>query len=450
MSQNVWSIGISANAPLSFVILDDNGVELPEKKLSSEQLFLCFDFARTKQALNQLGLPVPSNLIDMKIELCLLDNVIEKKAAISSFHLPLHESVLAHQIDTIAPDGSMWLHPYQQVNQHAESQMLALRHAQWLLLLWQKHESKINIGQALKRAGYCRDINKISGLGFPVDSAQIQQSTSTEALKYSNEILKVTSNGRCYSPVKPYAAKTGRNSTSSNQYPLSIKASMRNWFKPIDNRCFVHLDFHRQEIGIAAALSQDKKLLDLYLNGDPYLWFANQCDPSIELKKAKPAFIAFQYGATPSIAFSKKISLPQKLVKQLHNIHHATFTEYWSWTDLVIEDALADGFIALSDGWQAKVTNKSPLLSIINWPIQGTGALLLRNVVCELSQQGIYPIGLNHDAVLFECACVDARELAKKTKMVMQRASQQLLGFELAVSVDIGLSNQSLLQVLEK
>jgi len=231
---------------------------------------------------------------------------------------------------------------------------------------------------------------------------------------------------------------------------LSIKANLRNWFKPVNNRCFVHLDFHRQEIGIAAALSHDKKLKDLYLNGDPYLWFANQCDPSIELKKAKRAFIAFQYGATPSISFSKKISLPQTIVKQLHNIHHATFTEYWLWTDLVIEDALADGFIALSDGWQVKVTNKSPLLSVINWPIQGTGAQLLRNVVCELGQQGIYPIGLNHDALLFECACVDASKLASKAKAVMQSASLQLLGFELAISVDIGQSNQSLLHMLEK
>jgi hypothetical protein len=450
MSRNVLSIGISANTPLSLAIIDENGIEQPDQTLSSGQLFLCFEFTVTKQALDQLGLPTPSKLIDLKVELCLLDNVIEKSMATLCFHQPLHEMVLTHKIDTVAPDGGLWLHPIQQVNQHEASQVLALRHAHWLLKFWQKHQPKINVKQALERAAYYRNIYEISAVGFPVDFVQLQQAIPTEAVISANEILKVTSNGRCYSPVKPYATKTGRNSTSSNQYPLSIKANLRNWFKPVNNRCFVHLDFHRQEIGIAAALSHDKKLKDLYLNGDPYLWFANQCDPSIELKKAKRAFIAFQYGATPSISFSKKISLPQTIVKQLHNIHHATFTEYWLWTDLVIEDALADGFIALSDGWQVKVTNKSPLLSVINWPIQGTGAQLLRNVVCELGQQGIYPIGLNHDALLFECACVDASKLASKAKAVMQSASLQLLGFELAISVDIGQSNQSLLHMLEK
>lgn len=450
MKHNILSIGISANTPLSLTIIDGFDAEQPEQKLSSDSLFLCFDLALTKQVLNQLGLPTPSNLIDIKVELCLLDNVIEKSTATSCFHQPLHEMVLTHKIDTVAPDGSMWLHPSQQVNQHEESQALALRHAQWLLLLWQKHQSQIDTEQALNRSLYCRNINAISGLGFPIDLEAIKQPTSIEEVNCARELLKVTSKGRCYSPMKPYATITGRNSTSSNQHPLSIKASLRKWIKPSSNRCLIHLDFHRQEIGIAAALSQDKHLLDLYQQGDPYTWLATRCEPAIEFKKAKRLFIAFQYGAKPSTALSKKMSLPKNIVTYLHTIHQATFKQYWSWTDLVIENAFAEEYLALSDGWQVKVTKKSSLLSIINWPIQATGAQLLRKVVCELGQQELYPIGLNHDAVLLECAYEEAIESANKTKIVMQATSRQLLGLELSVSVDIGQSGQSLLALLEK
>jgi len=450
MSPNVRSIGISANAPLSIAIIDENGAKQSHDVLEERMLFLCFDLALLKRAIDQLGLPFPSKVIDVKVELCLLANVIEKRTDISHFNLALHEVALAHQVETVAPDGGMWLHPCQQINQQAESNALAIRHSHWVMLLWQKYQSEINIEQALCRSHYCHSINEISGRGFPLDLIAVNQPTSIEEVNCGKELLKVTHQGRCYSPTKPYATTTGRNSTSSNQHPLSIKASMRKWIKPSKNKCLIHLDFHRQEIGIAAALSQDKHLLVLYQQGDPYTWLATRCEPAIEFKKAKRLFIAFQYGAKPSTALSKKMSLPKNIVTYLHTIHQATFKQYWSWTDLVIENAFAEGYLALSDGWQVKVTKKSSLLSIINWPIQATGAQLLRKVVCELGQQGLYPIGLNHDAVLLECAYEEAIELANKTKIVMQATSRQLLGLELGVFLDIGQPGQSLLALLEK
>lgn len=443
------SIGISANAPLSIAIIDENGVKQSTDVLNKQSLFLCFDLALLKRAFNQLGLPFPSKIIDLKVELCLLANIIEKRTDISYFNLALHEMALAHRVETVAPDGGMWLHPCQQINQQAESNVLAIRHASWVMLLWQKYQSDFKVEQALYRSHYCHSINEISGRGFPLDLVAINQPTSIEEINCAKKLLKVSSNGRCFSPVKPYATTTGRNSTSSNQYPLSIKAELRKWIKPSENRCLIHLDFYRQEIGIAAALSLDINLLDLYQHGDPYAWFAKQCEYEIELKKAKRAFIAFQYGAKPSIALAKKMSLPANIVMHLHTIHQATFKQYWLWTDAVIENAFADGYLSLPDGWRARVTKYSSLLSIINWPIQATGAQLLRNVVCELGQHNVYPIGLNHDAVVLECSSNEATELGNKAKTLMQVASRQLLGLELGVSIDIGQPGQSLFDVLE-
>ena len=116
----------------------------------------------------------------------------------------------------------------------------------------------------------------------------------------------------------------------------------------------------------------------------------------------------------------------------------------------MIEDACFDGYLTVPDGWRVAVTSNSSVLSIINFPTQAMGALILREVVCQLGEQHILPIGLNHDAVLFECACDEATELAQQAKKVMQNVSQNLLGLELKVSIDIGQPGQSLFEVLEK
>jgi hypothetical protein len=449
---SIKSIGTCANTLSSFVIVDANGTNYHHNVLSSQDTFLCFDIGALHQTLSKADLPIPVNLIDLKSEFGLLNNIIDKQAEFSWLRLSLNEMVLATKVDTVAPDASLWLHPCLEssakhlANQSAE---VALRHANWLIQLWQKYHQAISIEQAFNRAHYSKLVSQISMQGIPVDVSAIKQVTAIEA-PVARNILSYVDGGRCYCPIASFGAVTGRNTTSSSAYPLSIKSCYRKWFKPAKGRCFLHLDYHRAEIGIAAAESQDENLLDLYLNGDPYLWLANQCTPVMELKKAKRLFIAFQYGATPTQAFVRKMLLPERIIQHLYNIHQTHFKRYWSWTETVIEDACFDGCLTISDGWRVGITKNSSVLSIVNFPIQAMGALILRDVVHQLDEQNVLPIGLNHDAVLLECACEEAAELVHKTKTVMQNVSQNLLGIALKVSVDIGQSGQDLLEVLEK
>ena len=46
---------------------------------------------------------------------------------------------------------------------------------------------------------------------------------------------------------------------------------MRYLVKPIPGHTIVNLDYKAQEIGIAAALSQDPQMMIDYATGDPYL-----------------------------------------------------------------------------------------------------------------------------------------------------------------------------------
>lgn len=450
--KNIKGIGICTNTFLSFAIVDDDGLEHRRDVLPSQDVFLCFGTAELCQILSKVGLPIPDNLVDLKVELSLLNNEIGLRGDSSWLNFSLSDMVLTSHISPVAPDGTIWTSPLQSNSPQdieQQSKEISLRHANWLIALWKKHYHLIDIVQALKRAHYSKCAYQISKQGFPVDINALNTVAVTETASARN-ITKNIESERCYSKITPWGTTTGRNSTSSSDYPLSIKADYRKWFKPVSGRCFLHLDYHRAEIGIAAALSKDKNLLDLYLNGDPYSWLADQCTPAIELNKAKRLFISFQYGAMPSKELIRKISLPAKIVKHLYSIHQAHFKQYWSWTETVIEDACFDGYLSMPDGWRVAVTKNSSVLSIINFPTQAMGALILREVVCLLGEQHILPIGLNHDAVLFECACNEATELAQQAKKVMQNVSQNLLGLELKLSVDIGQSGQSLFEVLEK
>ena len=452
VDKNSKGIGVCANTLLSFAIVDDDGLEHHRDVLSSQDIFLCFGTAELCQTLSKVGLPLPENLIDLKVELSLLNNEIGLSGDSSWLKFSLSDMVLSSHISIVAPDGTLWANTLQSMSsQYIEQQSkeIALRHARWLIALWKKHHHLIDIDQALQRTHYSKYAYQISIQGFPVDINELNNATVTEAVSARN-IAKNIKNERCFGQITPWGTSTGRNSTSSSAYPLSIKSDYRKWFKPVSGRCFLHLDYHRAEIGIAAALSQDKNLLDLYLNGDPYSWLADQCTPAIELNKAKRLFISFQYGAMPSKELIGKISLPAKTVKHLYSIYQAHFKQYWSWTETVIEDACFDGYLTVSDGWRVAVTSNSSVLSIINFPTQAMGALILREVVCQLGEQHILPIGLNHDAVLFECACGEATELAQQAKKAMQNVSQNLLGLELKVSIDIGQPGQSLFEVLEK
>jgi hypothetical protein len=243
---------------------------------------------------------------------------------------------------------------------------------------------------------------------------------------------------------------TGRNAPSTYSYPLSVNSKLRNLIIPSKDNCLIHLDYKSQEVCIAASLSQDQKLLELCRSGSPYLWFAEKITPTIPIKWAKRAFIAFLYGATVSESIIKKISLPPAVLEQLHTIHHEQFCQYWSWTNSVLEDAYQTGEIGVSDGWKAKVVSASPPRSIINWPIQATGALLLRKVVHQLNSENRLPVGLNHDAVLLDVPSGDVKQAAYSASKIMKDVSEQNLGFRLNVSIDIGQPNQSLLAILEK
>ncbi|MCF6459169.1 DNA polymerase [Pseudoalteromonas sp. MMG024] len=454
----LMSIGFIANTHSSLSVIDALGKEYAIDTISPDSVFLCFNLPKLIPYLYNAGIEVPSRIIDLRVEYCLLKNVISGRckastSSVSVFDYELSEIAKLEGITRATLSDELWLHPFMANNSEfikKEQKKLTIRNANWQIELWKKISNKVSLEHALARSTFSINASKITLRGIKLNSDALDLLKKQDVKTYKDLKSFTNSDYRSNSPIRAFGTSTGRNSKSSASYPLSIKSCYRTVIIPVQGNCLLHLDYHRQEIGIAAALSKDSVLLDLYKNGDPYSWFAQQVTPHISIKSAKRLFISLQYGSGVTEQLLRKTSLSKSIVTELYNIHQDCFSRYWTWTTEVLEEAYCKRRLDIDGSWYALVNSDSPPLSIINWPIQATGALLLRRVVNTSMAIGYVPIGLNHDGFLYESEPKQAFSMAKKLENIMKSESLNLLGIELKVSTDIGSKNQNLLSLLEK
>jgi len=79
---------------------------------------------------------------------------------------------------------------------------------------------------------------------------------------------------RC--PLLPFWTVTGRNQPSAKDkmFLLGLPTWLHGVIKPPRGMALVELDYSAEEIGLMAALSSDRTMIDDYLSGDPYMRFA--------------------------------------------------------------------------------------------------------------------------------------------------------------------------------
>ena len=122
------------------------------------------------------------------------------------------------------------------------------------------------------------------------------------------EKLAVGSDGRNRCLLSPFASKTGRNQPSNSKFIFGPSVWLRGLIKPPAGWAIAYVDWAQQELGIAAALSGDRAMVEAYRSGDPYLAFAKQARavPQSASKASHPVArgqfkvcaLAVQYGMT--------------------------------------------------------------------------------------------------------------------------------------------------------
>ena len=109
--------------------------------------------------------------------------------------------------------------------------------------------------------------------------------------------------------------------------------------------------------------------------------------------------------------------------------HRGLFSTYWAWTEDWIATALNTGTMHTHMGWTC-ITGITELnaRSIGNWPVQATGADILRIACIEGHRRGLRLCGSVHDAILIESSLEQIDADVALMQEIMRRASRIVLG----------------------
>jgi hypothetical protein len=259
--------------------------------------------------------------------------------------------------------------------------------------------------------------------------------------------LAVGVDGRCRTALMPFASKTSRNQPGSTSYIFGPAKWIRFFIRPAPGRVLIHRDYSQQEVYIAAVLSGDTALLAACETGDVYLAMAKQFGfaPADATKETHPevrdifktVVLAIQYGMqAPSLALRTGLSLFEaaELLARLRCTYH----RFWEFAEQVANEAALFLEIRTPLGWRMRTPPGTNPRTIRNFPMQSSGAEILR-AACILGEgRGLELIAPVHDALMCEGPAEHAEEISAALDRAMRDASRAVLrGYELRTDVQL-------------
>jgi DNA polymerase I len=254
--------------------------------------------------------------------------------------------------------------------------------------------------------------------------------------------LAVGQDGRNRTVLWPFKAKTSRTQPKASQWIFSPAVWLRSLIKPEPGSAVAYIDYSSMEFLIAASLSdghcgQVNAMLDMYRSGDPYLSFAKRVGalPSTGTKtshaevrdKYKTMLLAVQYGMSRD-TLAARLGVSTFEAHQMLTQHRELFAQYWQWSDDWVQHALQTGVMRTAFGWSCRTgTVEFNERSIRNWPIQATGADILRIACILATRHGIRLLAPVHDAVLVEAPIKRIEADVALMREIMRRASRVVL-----------------------
>jgi DNA polymerase I len=204
-------------------------------------------------------------------------------------------------------------------------------------------------------------------------------------------------------------------------------------------------------VGLAAALSGDRALLEDYATGDVYHALARMCgladDPDpIRWKKLnrpqrdrmKSLQLGINYGmGVPSLA--RGLDRHPLIASEIIERHKRRYQRLWQYRADRVQTAMLERRMESVFGWPLHITHSPNQRTLYNFPMQSGGAEMLRLATVRLCEAGIVPIMLIHDGILFE---ETDREKLEHAIEIMRGAGRDVCnGLEIGVDIDQELIN---------
>lgn len=253
----------------------------------------------------------------------------------------------------------------------------------------------------------------------------------------------VGSDGRVRPWYGPFGTQTGRNAPGAKAFVFAQSAVMRALIEPPKGRIIMEIDYGSQEAFIAPILSGDSELLRAYTSGDPYLAFAiaTGAAPAGATKHShkdirtlyKSTVLGLQYGmGAKKLAIKLKADTGRAVsteeAKDLIREHRKVYPRYYEWKDELWQRYREDKKpLILRDGWYLDV-DQEVRLSVLNFPVQGTGSSMMRLCIDKLYDKGIDLLCPIHDSMVVECDEALAESVTEIVTQCMIEASDEIMG----------------------
>jgi DNA polymerase I-like protein with 3'-5' exonuclease and polymerase domains len=207
-----------------------------------------------------------------------------------------------------------------------------------------------------------------------------------------------------------------------------------------------YLDWSAQEIGIAAALSGDRNLIDDYAR-DIYHALARLCgltDDSDHVRwkkehpeqrnRMKPLQLGINYGMGVR-SLARGLDRHPLIAAGIIQRHQQRYPRFWQWRQDMVHDALLRRRMASHfTGWPLYLTHGVNRRTLFNFPMQSGGSEMLRLAAVRLCDAGIVPIMLIHDGILFEET--ERAKLEHAIEIMRQAGRDVCDGMAIGVGID--------------
>lgn len=221
------------------------------------------------------------------------------------------------------------------------------------------------------------------------------------------------SDGKVRAWLNPYGSQSSRFQPSASGF-IPLKAAwMRSLIVPPSGYGMVGIDYSSEEILITALVAKDKDMYEAYVSGDPYYHFAKLAkavpmdstkkDNPVIRDKFKSTMLGINFGMA-KVGLAKKLTedtgveTSEEEAQKLIDMFYNAFPAYKEWRVSKLNDYRDRGYLYLPDGWIMFGDNDNDR-SVLNCPIQGFGACILRRAIYEAQEKNIKVNIPLHDAL---------------------------------------------------
>jgi hypothetical protein len=254
--------------------------------------------------------------------------------------------------------------------------------------------------------------------------------------------LTVGADGRNRTELWPFSTSSGRNAPSTTKFVFGKAKAFRHLIRAAPGWAVAAVDWKAQEVLIAAALSGDANMLAAYRADDVYMAFARQAKavPDTATAESHPAVRALFKTAMLATNYSqgaeslaRRLRLSRAHAVELLSLHKNIYRRYWRWIESVQDQAFLTGRLETCFGWQVNVGPNTKWRSVRNYPMQSTGAEMMRLALCLATERGVRVVAPVHDAFLVEGPSVAGIDTAvRDLRRAMDEASAAVLGGHVA------------------